>query len=75
MASDVKVRKGKNAKEGVFRFSATGRRVKSAIYNFATSLHAGIQLSNASYYPYFYGRRKNYYFTLIKNLEIFKKTY
>jgi len=44
MASDVKVRIGKNAKDGIFSFSATGRRIKAANYSFVTSLHYEIQL-------------------------------
>jgi len=46
MASDVKVRIGKNATDGIFSFSATGRRIKAINYSFVTSLHYGIQLSH-----------------------------
>jgi len=54
MASDVKVRICKIAKDGDFSFSATGRRIKAANSSFATSLHYGIQLSNTYFYPFFY---------------------
>jgi len=53
MASDIKVRIGKNAKDGIFSFSATGRRIKAANYSFVTSLHYGIQLSNTVFQTFF----------------------
>ena len=43
MASDVKVEEGRNSKDGISSFSATGRRIKSALEDFVTSLHYGIQ--------------------------------
>jgi len=46
MASDVKVEEGRNSKDGISSFSATGRRIKAALGDFVTSLHYGIQLSN-----------------------------
>jgi len=47
MASVFKAEEGKNYKDVIFRFSATGRRVKSTLAGFANTLHFEIQLYKA----------------------------
>ena len=47
MASAVKDEAGKNAKDGNFSFSATGRRIKAVREDFVTALHFGIRSSHS----------------------------
>ena len=67
MASAVKLEAGKKSKDGLFSFSATGRRVKAARAEFVTALHFGIRLSFLLFLA-FYGRQT-------KNQTIIVKTH